>query len=237
MVSSNFIPPFGSTSGRYLGIDFSGNLRMWSSGCRKSNVWIAEVEYGASLARLTKLRSVQQLGSNHNPFNDLVEHLRQSEFDAAAIDAPFSIPKIYLPSDGHTELLDRVANPQLCDGRHFPSARDFVDCVLKGQTPRTRKPLRQTEAYWLRQNVNVRSTLWTGPRGGAAMTAACLKLLHEAQRPIWPWARNGRCLLVEAFPAAQLCQWRLPYQAYSRNNEQETATRKKLYDRLQPELI
>lgn len=52
-----------------------------------------------------------------------------------------------------------------------------------------------------------------GPRGGAAMTAACLKLLHEANCPIWPWQRSARRLLAEAFPAAQLRHWQLPHQA------------------------
>jgi hypothetical protein len=70
--------------GRYLRIDFSGNSRMWSPGCSNGNVWIAEVECGATLPTLVNLRSVQQLDSNHSPFNRLMEYLRQSEFAAAA---------------------------------------------------------------------------------------------------------------------------------------------------------
>jgi len=37
-----------SVSRRYLGIDFSGNFRMWWAGCGRSNVWITEVERGES---------------------------------------------------------------------------------------------------------------------------------------------------------------------------------------------
>ena len=39
------------------------------------------------------------------------------------------------------------------------------------------------------------------------MTAACLMLLHEAKRPIWPWTSEGDGLLCEAFPSAQAKQW------------------------------
>ena len=60
------------------------------------------------------------------------------------------------------------------------------------------------------------------------MTGACLELLHKVRHPIWPWAGTGRGLLVEAFPAAQLFQWKLPYQGYNRKNEQETTIRKKI---------
>lgn len=48
------------------------------------------------------------------------------------------------------------------------------------------------------------------------MAAACLQLLHESGKPIWPWSpRTDRKLLVEAFPAAQLREWNLPYEAYN----------------------
>ena len=46
------------------------------------------------------------------------------------------------------------------------------------------------------------------------MTAACLTLLHRAGRPMWPWTSAGPGLLVEAFPAAQLCAWNLPHERY-----------------------
>ena len=47
------------------------------------------------------------------------------------------------------------------------------------------------------------------------MTAACLTLLYQAARPIWPWCTpDASGFLVEAFPAAQLKRWTLPYQQY-----------------------
>jgi hypothetical protein len=57
------------------------------------------------------------------------------------------------------------------------------------------------------------------------MTAACLQLLFEAGRPIWPWGVEERGLLIEAFPAAQLRQWGLPYQAYNGNTDIERQNR------------
>jgi Protein of unknown function (DUF429) len=198
---------------------------MWSAGCGKSNVWIAEVECATGRLSLAKLRRVQQLSGDHHPFTSLVQYLRQSEFTAAAIDAPFSIPVAYVRPKIHRELLELVAGLESPDGRPFPTAGDFVNGVLEGRTPMTKKPLRQTEEYWQRK-VNVRSTLWAGARGGAAMTAACLKLLRESGCPIWPWERSGPGLLFEAFPAAQFCHWGLPYQAYNGNTEEEGAKRR-----------
>ena len=213
---------------RCLGIDFSGNFRMWSAGCGTSNVWIAETEASESRLKLVNLRRVQQLDGDSAPFTRLVQLLRQSAFDVAAIDAPFSIPSEYLHSRGHRELLELVAKLMLNGARPFPSARDFVNRVLAGVLPVTKKPLRRTEEYWKQRGVNVRSTLWAGPRGGAAMTAACLKLLHEANCPVWPWERRGQRLLVEAFPAAQLRHWGLPHQAYNRSTEKESAIRRSI---------
>src|SRR5262249_36782515 len=51
---------------------------------------------------------------------------------------------------------------------------------------------------------------------GAPMSAACLTLLHASGAPIWPWTTAHPGLLVEAFPAAQLKTWRLPYVGYNR---------------------
>lgn len=218
--------------GRFLGIDFSGNFRMWSVGCSKSNVWIAEVECGVSGPRLVQLRRVQQLVGEHSPFNRLVQYLSQFEFDAAAIDAPFSIPREYLGGKKHRDLLELIAKLESRDDRPFPSASDFVNYVYGGRAPAIKKPLRQTEEYWQQRKVNLRSTLWAGPRGGAAMTAACLKLLHETGRPIWPWERTGRGLLIEAFPAAQLRQWDLRHQGYNRDTEKEAAVRRSLVSSL-----
>jgi hypothetical protein len=77
------------------------------------------------------------------------------------------------------------------------------------------KPLRLTEKYWADQRVNVRSTLWWKPRGGAPFAAACMKLLAAANfPPCWPWNDAEQGLIAEAFPAAQLQSWKLPYQKY-----------------------
>lgn len=198
---------------------------MWSAGCGRSNVWIAEVECVPGRLSLAKLKRVQQLSGDHHPFTNLVQYLRQSEFDAAAIDAPFSIPVDYVRPKTHRALLELVARLESSDRRPFPTAGDFVKCVLEGRIPVTKKPLRETEEYWHQRKVNVRSALWAGARGGAAMTAACLKLLRETGCPIWPWEKSGRGLLVEAFPAAQLCHWGLPYQGYNRNTDEEGSKR------------
>jgi hypothetical protein len=211
-----------------LGIDFSGNFRMWSPGCGTSNVWVAETEASDRRLKLVKLRRVQQLDGDCAPFTRLAQYLRQSNFDVAAIDAPFSIPAEYLRSRRQRELLELGANIELSGGRPFPSAEEFLDRVFEGVTPATKKPLRRSEEYWTQLGLNVRSTLWAGPRGGAAMTAACLKLLHEANCPIWPPERSGRRLLAEAFPAAQLRHWDLPHQAYNRNTEKELAVRRSI---------
>jgi hypothetical protein len=208
-----------------VGIDFSGNHRMWSAGCGNSNVWIAEVERSSPRPVLVSLKRVQQLNGERHPFDRLIRYLRDTDFDAAAIDAPFSVPAEYLQPRTHSELLELIGKAKLIDGRPFPCAREFVDLVLGERTTAIKKPLRRTEEYWQARGVNVRSTLWAGARGGAPMTAACLKLLYEAGRPIWPWKKRGRGLLAEAFPAAQLRNWKLPYQGYSRQTDCETKTR------------
>jgi hypothetical protein len=66
------------------------------------------------------------------------------------------------------------------------------------------------------------------------MTSACLTLLHEAECPIWAWDRGGPGLLVEAFPAAQLCHWRMSYQGYSKDKDDDTtfSTRKAIVSQL-----
>jgi hypothetical protein len=91
----------------------------------------------------------------------------------------FPVPAEYLQARTHSDLLELIGKAKLIDDRTFPCGRDFVDLVLEGRTTTTKKPLRRTEEYWRDRKVNVRSTLWAGPRGGAAMTAACLKLLYE----------------------------------------------------------
>ena len=173
---------------------------MWSPRCRRSNVWIAEVE-GRTLL---DLRRVQDLpGDDPSPFGRLVERLRRADYRACGIDAPFALPKAFMPRT-HAKLLARVASlPR--DGRPFPRGNDLALAIAGTTRLSPPKPLRETELEWMRRRVNVRSPLWCGARPGAPMTAACLTLLHEAKRPIWPFAPDG--VLCESFPSAQVVQW------------------------------
>jgi len=214
---------------RWLGVDFSGDHQQWRAGRTKSNVWIADVRQEGSEKVLCSLIRVQELASDDEtpPFVRLVELLRSGEYDAAAIDAPFSVPRQFVTDGSHSALLARVGAIELTDKRPFPNGSAFVKAIA-GQDPPLNppKPLRRTERFWLSTGVNVRSTLWAGARGGAAMTAACITLLHLAGRPIWPWREPAAPgLLVEAFPAAQLRHWGLPHQAYSGNSPEAAAVR------------
>jgi len=47
------------------------------------------------------------------------------------------------------------------------------------------------------------------------MTVACLTLLARARRPAWPFEPARATVLVEAFPAAQLRTWGLPFDRYN----------------------
>jgi hypothetical protein len=204
-----------SMSERWLGLDFSGDNGQWSPGTTRSNVWMAELERRGSGLVLSALQRVQTIPGSGDPFSNLVEVLRVGSFRAAGIDAPFSIPAAYLPAKSHAGLMDAVRH--LPKGKRcFACAQDFVYGVTGLQPPLDPpKPLRETERLWSERGVNVRSTLWAGPRGGAPMTCACLTLLDAADRPVWPFVQSANGLLVEAFPAAQLKQWGLPHQEYS----------------------
>jgi Protein of unknown function (DUF429) len=211
----------------YLGIDFGGNHLMWRPN-RKGNIYIATVCCQQECLVLTGLQRVQCLPGDEPPFQRLIALLKTRNFAAAAIDAPFSIPRVYMPSGGHRDLLDQVAGIERDKNRPFPTAQGFASRFPVDPTMSSMKPLRKTELAWSEQGINVRSTLWAGPRGGAAMTAACLTLLHDCHSPIWPWdppSESGG-LLVEAFPAAQLCHWKLEFQGYN-GNEAEAASRRK----------
>ena len=82
--------------------------------------------------------------------------------------------------------------------------------------------MRETEQLWRRRGINVRSTLWNGPRGGAPFTVASLTLLASVDRPVWPWSRAASGLLVESFPAGQLRHWHLPHKAYDGEDGRDT---------------
>lgn len=209
----------------WLGIDFSGDAARWRPGTARTNVWIAGLDGEASRPRLAAVRPVQALPGVGAPFARLAARLRQGAFRVAAIDAPFSIPRAFLPEGGRGHLLRLVATLPKGD-RPFPLARDLVAAVA-GEAPlRPPKPWRRAEQHWRQSGVNVRSTLWAGPRGGAAFTAACLTLIAASGRPCWPWSKGVPGLLAEAFPAAQLRHWGLPHSGYARDDPAQRDTRR-----------
>lgn len=202
----------------YLGIDFSGNKRKWGPNVKESNIWLAKIESVGEVMNLISLQRVQQLRGPNRPFARLVALLSDAHYTAAAIDAPFSIPDLFFGQQfiDHSRLISMVHGLQLRDGHDFPQGPAFVVSVGAGAPFQNSKPLRVTESYWRSRGVNIRSTVWPGVRHGAPFTSACIKLLAQANRPIWPWAnRHHGSFVVEAFPAAQLKRWGLPFQGYN----------------------
>ncbi|MHC4837842.1 MAG: DUF429 domain-containing protein [Planctomycetota bacterium] len=202
--------------GTYLGIDFSGDATRWGSRHRRSNVWIATAVAETEGLRLGDLRRVQELPGEEPPFMRLCRLLGAGEYRVAAIDASFSIPDRFAGDRSHDDLLSHVDALPCRAQRPFPTGETFL-AAMAGALQRLDppKPLRASEARWQRRGINVRSGLWNGPRPGAPMTAACMKLLAGSRRPLWPWAEGAADgLLAEAFPAAQLATWDLPYQGY-----------------------
>jgi uncharacterized protein DUF429 len=199
----------------FLGIDFSGGARPWRRSNSNPTVWLASAKDSDDGLQLVDLIPVQSLPGDQAPFDRMVNLLAAGEFEAAAIDAPFSLPSAHLPPGGHTELLRQIST--LTDGhdRPFPLGASIVTLGSALMPLVEPKPLRKTEADWASKGVNTRSTMWNGPRGGAPFAAACLRLIERSGRPCWPWTQFQRGILVEAFPAAQLRQWGLPHQGYS----------------------
>jgi hypothetical protein len=199
----------------FLGIDFSGNVRSWSPGLATSNVWLCRVKSnGDQRVRITELHPIQCLAGHGPPFQRLADLLAGRQFSAAAIDAPFSLPSRYVPEEGWIELLERV-DALASDGAPFPSGQSLITLAKTVSPLESLKPLRRTEKWWSDRRINVRSTLWWKPRGGAPFAAACMKLLATAKfPPCWPWSTLCEGLIVEAFPAAQLWSWKLPSQKY-----------------------
>jgi hypothetical protein len=145
--------------------------------------------------------------------------LAARQFAAAAIDAPFSLPSRNVPKEGWVKLLERVNELSHDPGVPFPSGRSLIDLARSVSDLECQKPLRLTEKLWSDRRINVRSTLWWKPRGGAPFAAACMKLLARAGfPPCWPWLSKTEGLIVEAFPAAQLWSWNLPFQKYDGRN-------------------
>ena len=221
----------------FAGIDFSGNLGMWGPRCTRSNVWVAEGELHTSgQLHLLELRRVQELPGAGTPFERLIRYIRTNGFVAVAIDAPFSVPAEYLPEGSHDSLLRLVANFNRSQERApFARGAELLRALLpRTADPRGLKKYRETERFWLRRGIPVRSTLWNGPRGGAPFTVACLTLLQAAALSIWPRhadsdnAIRKPTLLAEAFPAAQLQTWGLPYLNYGKDNSEQRETRVKI---------
>ena len=199
---------------RFVGIDFSGSAEQWSAGRRNSNVWIADASTRDNGALVVEsLRTVQELTGSGHPFERLIRFLASEDFAAAGIDAPFSVPSACVPQT-YPNLLRVVATLDR-NGRPFTRGHQLIEALMPASAPNGKKLWRHTESEWQTQGVNVRSTLWNGPRGGAPFTAACLTLLHRTGRPIWPWRLGEMSCLVEAFPAAQLRQWKLPFNGYN----------------------
>ena len=198
----------------FHGIDFSGNHKMWAPRCRNSNVWIATARERRDVMRLLELRPVQHLPGDAHPFERMVGLLARGDYCAAAIDAPFAIPDRHLPVGGWPTLLRDVEGLPT-GSRPFAKGERLVTYAQQNASLEKKKPLRETEQAWAGRGVNVRSTLWNGPRGGAPFTVACITLLAKVNRPVWPWTRADRGLLVEAFPAGQLREWELPHTGYT----------------------
>ena len=206
---------------------------MWRQGCRTSNVWIADVRRDRGSFHLHGVCRVQQLPGSNEPFERLAALLSAGQYEAAGIDAPFSVPHAFVErSGGHSALLKRVGTASAF-GRPFMKGSDMVRLVAGVVPPLTPpKPMRAADTFWSKRKVNVRSPLWTGARPGAPMTAACLTLLHRAGRPLWPWSSDGLGLLAEAFPAGQLSTWGLPHVKYDGISKAATATRARIVDAL-----
>lgn len=202
------------------GIDFSGDVRQWRSGCGDSNVWIATAEIHGDAMELVSLRPVQDLSGNSHPFERLIRFLDDDEYLAAGIDAPFALPARYMPAGGFPQLLRDVAEfPR--ENRPFPRGEELYAYAEANFPLETAKPLRRTERVWKARGATVRSSLWNGgeqarkARPGTPFTVACIFLLAQVERDVWPWSCADRGLLVESFPAGQLLHWGLPHQKYS----------------------
>jgi hypothetical protein len=156
---------------------------------------------------------VQAITGQLSPFDSLSHYLSSGLVHAAAIDAPFSLPKHFLK--GEAEEAWKVIASLPVGKRHFPTGAALLKTLASDLHPLGKKIMRETEAYWQSQGVNVRSTLWNGPRGGAPFTAACMTLLGRHKGSVWPIRDTGGTTLIEAFPAAQLKHWMLEHKGYN----------------------
>ena len=130
------------------GIDFSGNHKMWTSGCRRSNVWIATANSQRDIVRLAELRPVQHLPGSAHPFERLIVLLQRGDYRAAAIDAPFALPARHVPAGGWPTLL-RDVDRFPAEPRPFAKGADLVAYAQQNAPLEKKKPLRKTEQAWL----------------------------------------------------------------------------------------
>jgi len=202
-----------------LGIDFSGDADQWRPARVSSRIWLALCEQDGARVRVVRLDPIQVWSAGEAPFGWLAKFLASRAVQAAAIDAPFSLMVRSADADlsGRQLWEAVVAVPHI--GRPFPRGSDLLARFRPDLPPQGRKVFRDTEKFWRERGVNVRSTLWCGPRGGTPFAAACMALLAGHPGPVWPWQLAsddpGATLLCEAFPAAQLKNWRLSHQKYN----------------------
>jgi len=195
-----------------LGIAFSGSADQWSAKRRSPTVWIAAGSVDAERLRIEHLSPVQGLAGDGEPFERLVELLTDTD-GFAAIDAPFSAPREHAAS---VQVLWAQVAGLPHDGRPFGRGPDLVTALAPGHGPNGFKSYRACEEVWRRRGLQVPSTLWSGPGGGAALAAACMTLLHRRGGPVWPLRPGGQgAVLVEAYPAAQLMAWGLRPTGYN----------------------
>jgi hypothetical protein len=212
-----------------LGIDFSGSAEQWSAGRRNSNVWIAAGQPDGARLRIDELKPVQALDGAGAPFDRLLALVATAK-GFAGIDAPFSLPREHAASAGM--LWAQAARlPQA--GRPFGRGADLLGAVLPDPGKYGRKSYRACEEVWRGRGLAVRSALWNGPRGGAALAVACMTLLQRSGAPAWPLRSGGEgAVLVEAYPAAQLLAWGLSPTGYNGPKPAAAAARSGIVDAL-----
>lgn len=197
---------------RVIGIDFSGSAEQWKPRRKASNVWLAFGVIDDGRLRIEDLKPVQALEGDGSPFERLTMLLSATDA-VVGIDAPFSVPKAYV-SDAETLWAAVAAMP--AEGRPFGKAQDLLGFLTPDAGKHGSKIYRVSEETWRRRGLNVRSTLWNGPRPGAPFAVACMTLLHHHAGPVWPFRPGGRgALLLEAYPAAQLKVWGLDPHGYN----------------------
>ena len=132
-----------------IGIDFFRWRRaLWRRKISRRTVWLATVQSSGTVPRLIHLMPAQSLEGNGPPFDRLVQLLAAGDFDAAAIDAPFSLPLAHMPRGGHVELLRGARALSNADDRPFPLGARIVELGESVAPKLQAKPLRQTEAFW-----------------------------------------------------------------------------------------